>query len=459
MSLSNRRIRTNSRSRTVTSTALLLAVLALDSQAVVANPAATLAGHWEGAYSRLGSIQTVEMDLVERDGALAGTWSVPELDIIEEPIREIAADSTGISVRLTYGVFAMRVFTDTGEMTGENRRWNPPMALHLKRRPQPAVTPFPQEAVRFTNGAVTLAGTLVKPRDPGPHPAIVIVHGSGDQGRASGRYRFWGEFFARRGLATLIYDKRGVGASGGDYTRATFDDLAGDVRAAIGTLKARADVVADSIGLFGISQGGWIAPLAASRAPDVRFLILDVGPAVSVAHQELDRVAYSMRANEAPEADIEAAVAYMRQVFAAAYEGKGKRALLARADSVARSPWAEYVEPVRLDEDLEAWRRIRYDPAPVLRQTTIPLLALFGELDPLVPPQENEAPMRAYLAEAGNPDVTIRVIPGTAHDMETFGSLRGGDWDWPEHYWIFARRSPAFYDAITSWLSARGIGR
>jgi hypothetical protein len=63
------------------------------------------------------------------------------------------------------------------------------------------------------------------------------------------------------------------------------------------------------------------------------------------------------------------------------------------------------------------------------------------------------------LDRAGNRDVTIRVIPGANHDMETFGRLEGGDWGWPERYWVWARRAPGFESTIESWLAARGLGR
>jgi len=138
-------------------------------------------------------------------------------------------------------------------------------------------------------------------------------------------------------------------------------------------------------------------------------------------------------------------------VFAAAYGDAPAGPLVARAEAVRAAPWADYVDVIAHEEDLEGWRRIRYDPAPVL--------ALFGENDTLVPPAENVEPMRRLLGQARNPDVTIRVIPGATHDMETFGTLVGGEWKWPEHYWVWARRAPEFEATIEGWLRARGLGR
>ena len=416
-----------------------------------------IVGHWEGAYGRLGSVQTVMLDFRMEDGKLKATYDLPELSIFGEAVEDIDYKSTQLSMKPKYGKFTMQVFPDIDEMTGDNKGWNPPVTLHLKRRPKEPSVVFPQEEVKFKNGAVTLAGTLVKPLTHAPYPVLVIVHGSGSQGRADSFYRFWGNFFARHGVAALLYDKRGVGQSSGNYEQATFDDLAGDALAAVALLAKRRDINHKQIGLFGISQGGWIAPLAASRSRDVGFLILDVGPAVTVEEQELNSVEYSMRDEEFSEQEIADALAYTKAVFKVAYTGEGKPELDALTQKARGSKWAEHVQLVESQKDLDDWRRIRYDPSSVLRQTKIPVLSIFGERDVLVPPKENRDKMESYLKEAGNRDVTIRVIPNAGHDMINFQTLRGGEWKWPDNFWVWQKKSLLFYETITGWLGGHGI--
>jgi uncharacterized protein len=140
----------------------------------------------------------------------------------------------------------------------------------------------------FPSGDIRLAYTLERPAGTGPFPAIVMGHGSGTVTRHQG------SSLARRlvdaGFAVLRYDKRGVGDSGGVYETAgnvanserVFPILAGDMLAGVEFLKTRSDVDPSRIGLFGVSQAGWIIPLAASRSSDVKFMILVVGPTVSV---------------------------------------------------------------------------------------------------------------------------------------------------------------------------------
>ena len=134
---------------------------------------------------------------------------------------------------------------------------------------------YPREEVIFRSGDVTLAGTLTLPPGDGPHPAVIFIHGSGPDSREN--YRFYADLFARHGIATLIYDKRGVGASTGDWRRVHLRDLAEDALAGVRTLKSRRDIDPHKIGLWGGSNGGWVAPLAASLSHDVAFIITVAG--------------------------------------------------------------------------------------------------------------------------------------------------------------------------------------
>src|SRR5262249_55498938 len=141
-----------------------------------------------------------------------------------------------------------------------------------KQPPVRVVGPAPrEEAVVFHNGAVRLAGTLLLPRTDKPVPAVVFVHGAAYHDREDNREE--AEFFARRGIAALIYDKRGCGASTGDWTAASQFDLAEDALAAIRLLKGRPEIDKRHLGLWGMSQGAGVIPLAAVRSPDIAFLI------------------------------------------------------------------------------------------------------------------------------------------------------------------------------------------
>jgi hypothetical protein len=138
-----------------------------------------------------------------------------------------------------------------------------------------------REDVAFSNGEIRLTGTLISPITAGKHPAIILVHGSGAEDR---EYMLpFARFLIRHGVTVLGYDKRGVGGSTGDWNTASFDDLASDVVAALEYLKRRNDIERSHIGLLGVSQAGWVMPLAAVRARDIDFLISVSGAGVSPA--------------------------------------------------------------------------------------------------------------------------------------------------------------------------------
>ncbi len=127
---------------------------------------------------------------------------------------------------------------------------------------------------------VTISGTLVKPRGRGPFPVVVFVHGSGPWTRDA-PYALT-EYLAANGIASWIYDKRGVGKSGGVYTHdvdsARFELLAADAIAGVKMLSKRPDIDTNRIGIWGISQAGWIIPIVAARAPELDFAVIVSGP-------------------------------------------------------------------------------------------------------------------------------------------------------------------------------------
>src|SRR5262245_11951942 len=129
----------------------------------------SVAGRWEGAFVRHNSVQTVALDLTLEGNLVRGTYDIPDLGLYAEPLKEGVYEPPAIRFKLLYGQFRMHLHEDVAEMTGENPDWGPPVALHLKRVPrEPPLCR--KEEVRFKNGAISLAGTLVTPRTGGPHP-------------------------------------------------------------------------------------------------------------------------------------------------------------------------------------------------------------------------------------------------------------------------------------------------
>jgi dienelactone hydrolase len=145
------------------------------------------------------------------------------------------------------------------------------------------------EDVTFESHGVTLSGTLVLPDHEPTRAALVYVHGSGKQGRNVAL----AERFARAGIAVLVYDKRGAGKSGGEYegeqsvSEKNISLLADDAVAAFDALARHPAMSRVPLGFAGISQAGWIVPIAALRAPRAKFLVLWSGPVCKVSEEDI----------------------------------------------------------------------------------------------------------------------------------------------------------------------------
>jgi hypothetical protein len=272
------------------------------------------------------------------------------------------------------------------------------------------------ESVYFSNGSVELAGTLIIPASRTRPPAVILVHGSGPQDRAS--ILPFARFLVSRGMAVMGFDKRGVRESTGDWNTATFDDLAGDVVAAFEYLRERDDIDDSQIGLLGWSQAGWVMPLAAVRAPDIVFLISISGPGVPGTETTIDHARNEMTAAGTPGEVVDQLADLMALQYEFARTGEGWEDYLAARQRIGagRSP-----DTFPDAQDHPYWGVIRrlyfYDPGPTLRQLRTPTLALFGELDNNIIADKNQAAWESALDSGVNPDFTLKVLPNANHAL------------------------------------------
>lgn len=313
--------------------------------------------------------------------------------------------------------------------------------------------PYAEVEVSVPRGDVVLAGTLTLPPGPGPHPGVVLITGRGPHDRAErGPHRpfhLLADTLARAGTAVLRTDDRGTGRSTGSLATATYDDLAGDALAGVALLRARPEVDPARVGLLGHSEGGYLAPLAATRGRGAAFVVTLAGPAVpgaDVLVEQSRRIRGLPGAGDDPDgyaAFVESFTARLR-----AGDRDGARALAARV--VAAVDPARPPDRQRADVDalMERDRFLLHDPAPALRALRVPVLALFGGVDRQVAPEQNEGPMRALLA--ADPDATVRTLPGLNHQFQP--SATG---DPAEYATIPTTIAPEVLDVLTTWMDER----
>jgi len=343
-------------------------------------------------------------------------------------------------------------------------------------RPQTPKKPYPyiEEEVTYENrtAGVTLAGTLTMPKGKGPFPAVVLISGSGQNNRdeefhSHRPFMVLADYLTRRGIAVLRFDDRGVGGSTGDFSKATTGDFADDALAGIEFLKGRKEIDPKQMGLIGHSEGGMIGPIAATRSPDVAFIVMLGGPGEPLADtlvgQKLRRANWDAPAEDALLALIRFWYGRLYALVAEDTDNeiaeKKIRALHATltADEKKKLEWPDDKLDGKIAESLSPWMRyfIRYDTQATLMKVKCPVLALNGGKDCQIPPKENLGGIERALKAGGNRDFTIRELPGLNHFFQTCKT--GGT---SEYGGIEETMSPLALQTVSEWITAQtGTGK
>ena len=415
-------------------------------------PPTTFEGVWCGVADKnpdAGLPVTVRIKVRDVADSLRVALSLPESRLVDLAIPSPYSDTAAVSIRdgvLTLdfppdiglgfignlGIppedehirFSGSVVRGTDEPVLQGRIGITTYESPIVLSPDRCASPFREQSVTFPSAGDSLrvAGKLVLPDGPGPHPAAVFVTGSDPDTREA--WQLEAHALAGRGVSSLLYDKRGVGESiGASHDLASWDDLAGDVAGAVAYLRSRTDLIDPRrIGLIGQSQGTWIIAKVAAGDPGIRFVVNISGGGITAAEQETYRTGALMRRDSFPESDIERAMAFQRQKFAVARTGAGWEQLDAtmqafRADSV---PWFPGYGTGAAAQSLAVLRlygvlQFNYDPTRDLERMRSPVFILMGERDVVFPPNVVIERTRAALARGGNEAVTAVVLPGAGH--------------------------------------------
>jgi fermentation-respiration switch protein FrsA (DUF1100 family) len=404
---------------------------------VVPEPLA-VAGIWLAEFG--GVVLQFRIDRAPDQG-LTGVFDSPLEGAMDLPTT-ITADGTGVTIEIPVAAAVFEATVETGSLSGIWKqggaevpmvfaRQAEPFTLTRTQEPQP---PFPYESVevRFDNGPITLGGTLVIPEGAGPFPVAVLISGSGQQDRDESimghkPFLVMADWLARQGIATLRYDDRGVGESGGNPMGATTADFAEDARAAVVFLAG--DERFSAVGLIGHSEGGLIAPLVAAQA-DVAFTVLLAGPGVSGADVLARQTEDLMLAEGVSRSAVDWRVGWGTEIIALAASDMDSAEVAAQIRRVMSTAAAEVpqgheqtVSDAAIEETVagftDPWMRyfLAYDPQPALEALAIPVLALIGDLDLQVSAELNIPALETALA--GNADATVTELDGINHLFQT----------------------------------------
>jgi pimeloyl-ACP methyl ester carboxylesterase len=294
-----------------------------------------------------------------------------------------------------------------------------------------------EEYVKFQNGDISLHGKLVLPLGAGPFPVVVIVHGS--EKDAASQIYYEPYLYASHNIACFVYDKRGTGDSSGKFTM-DFYKLADDVLAAVDWLSLHDEIDIERIGLAGYSQGGWIAPLAASQSESIKFVLVGYGTVESPFQEDRSETLNAIQAAGYTDDDLEKAKEVISAVHAlvASDLSEGWEHFNDLKEKYNHEPWV-----VELDAGMSGsffqWPRgilttigrrffppgliWEYDSIPVLEQVEIPMLWVLGSGDEEAPNDVTIGELE-NLRQQGRP-IEVKIYSNAGHGIIEFQTIDG----------------------------------
>lgn len=449
----------------------LMGILSFVSASALAQP--DLSGDWLGTLRVPGQELRLAFHIEGDPGAYTAAMDSIDQGAMDIPVNTVSVvgDKVEMSVNALSAKYTGRLSSDGDSIKGTWSQGAANLPLTIERtddvpqlkRPQEPKPPFPYktEDVAFDNPdapGVRLAGTLSIPEGPGPHSVLLFITGSGPQNRDEelmGHKPFLviSDYLVRNGYATLRCDDRGFGKSEGDYQSATSNDFANDALAGVEFLKSRPEIDNARIGLLGHSEGGLVAPIAATQSDDVAFMVLLAPPAVTGEEILYEQSAMILRASGNNDFIVNRSRELNEEIYTAIKnaetEDAVKEAVTAIVDEMSEFERKAFQIDQQLPLLASPWFKnfLVYDPRPTLRQVSCPVLALFGENDLQVPPDQNLDEFKTALEEGTNPYATVLELEGLNH---LFQESASGS---PMEYGAIEQTiSPKALETITEWL-------
>ncbi len=431
-----------------------------------------ITGQWNGALKIQGTQLRIIFHISKTDSGYIATMDSPDQNAKGIPVTSTTFENSKLKLEITNLRFEYDGELDGSVIKGTLKQNGQVFPLNLSReqiekqtlkRPQEPTKPYPyySEDITFQNkkANIILAGTLTLPKKEGNFPAVILITGSGPENRDEevfGHKPFLviADYLTKNGIAVLRYDDRGVAQSTGDFKTATTFDFASDVESAISYLRTRKEINSQKIGLIGHSEGGIIAPIVAASEPkDVDFIVLLAGSGLQgdkLILLQKEKIEQAMHLNEQ---EIDKG----QKIFRAAYDiilhsDTEDSNLKTKVNTSLKQGLGDKLSEAQIsattNQITSPWwiNFLKYNPVPTLEKVKCPVLAIDGEKDLQVPP-ENLIAIKTALEKGGNKNVTTKLFPNLNH---LFQDCKTG---LPSEYSeIEETFSPAALAEITKWI-------
>ncbi len=317
------------------------------------------------------------------------------------------------------------------------------------------VSPIAEKPFVVEHGSDRLGASLWHAAGAERRSTVILIHGADDETRAMG---FLIPYFVSCGLNVVTYDQRGTGASTGNWRYTSPDSKADDVLAILQKIKTDPAVDVHRIGVWGFSNGGWVAPIVAVRFA-LTFIILNSAPSESIGENILYEVGQVLREHgRFTTEQTSHALAFERTMLLALQTNSNWTAAGKALSAAEKQPWFPYMRippgmttppPPPMLAALQA--ALIYDPTATLQRVRTPTLALFGALDRNLDSADSAARFRNAFKRAGMKDLTIVTLPGAGHTLVRSATGYEDDPSLPE------RTAEGYPEVIVRWLDARGF--
>ena len=437
-------------------------------------------GSWTGNLKIQETSLRLVFNVSMKDSVLISTFDSPDQGAFGLPTTRTTYSESDKKLEIIasgLGIF-YRGIIENDSIVGTFNQGGIPFPLTLRKtikevvhKPQTPIEPLPyiSEEVTISDNSqnkVSLSGTLTLPDSTGIFPAIILIAGSGPNDRDEtifGHKPFYllSDYLTRNGFAVLRYDKRGVGKSTGDYSKATISDFVTDASTALEYLKSRKEIDSSKIGMLGHSEGGIIAPMVASKSSDVKFMVLLAAPGTKGIEIVLDQNENSLKHQGIEPETINRLQLTNREIFESLLVWTGsendRTALRDRLSYL----WEQLPILIKLKLEKEPYLRAQFnamitpgyrsflatDPKDYLSLVSCPVLAINGENDVQVPALKNLEAIKHHIQKGGNYKVETKSYPLLNHLFQE--SITGQ----PDEYGkIDQTISPQVLSDITNWV-------
>lgn len=436
-----------------------------------------LTGQWKGKMEIQGTKLSIVFHIHKEMNGYTATFDSPDQNAFGLPVEKVSFKESKVIINIPAvgAVYNGKMNSNGDSINGTFKQGGLSIPLNLKHvksvtgmtnRPQTPQKPYPyftkEVVIENSKDKIQLAGTLTLPDTLGKYPIAVLITGSGPQDRDEtifGHKPFLvlADYLTKKGLGVLRFDDRGVAASTGNFYNATTTDFAEDVKSCIQFLKNHSNVYPDKIGLIGHSEGGIIATMIAANAKDISFIVLMAGSGVcgdKIIYAQTEKMYQDLSLQ-----NIEKQVELRRELISVIQSEPDRKLAKDKLNTILNNnldiltlqPVQDTVQLINTTSEVfnSDWFRffVGHNPAEDIEKVTCPVLALIGEKDFQVSPEQNLPAIEEALKKGGNTNFLVKEIPHVNHLFQTANTGRVH-----EYGKITETISPEVLSMISNWI-------